>query len=228
MSWWIAVVSAFWLGVLTSISPCPLATNIAAISFIGRHLSSRRRVLLCGLYYTAGRTLTYVLLGILLAGGLLQVTGVSQFLQQYINYILGPAMIVLGMLLLGWIGGGASLHLAGDRVQKHVAEGGGIWAFVLGVLFALSFCPFAAALFFIGLIPLAIQNSSPLLLPALYGIGTALPVVLFAFLIMLSGELVGRAFNRLTVIEKYIRLTAGGVFILAGIYYSLTYIYEVL
>ena len=222
---WIAIGSAFWLGLLTAISPCPLATNIAAISFIGRQVGNRRAVLASGLLYTLGRALTYVVLGAILAGGLMAVSEASRFLQKYMNEILGPVMILLGMVLLGWIGSGLSMNLAGERVQERAAKGGMLWAGLLGILFALSFCPVSAGLFFAGLIPLSVQHGSRLLLPAVYGLGTALPVVFFAFLIVLSTEAVGKAFHRLTQIEKWVRWIAGVLFILAGLYYSLTHIY---
>jgi cytochrome c biogenesis protein CcdA len=156
---------------------------------------------------------------------LLAVSDTSRFLQKYMNEILGPVMILLGMVLLGWIGSGISLNLAGSGVQARAAKGGMVWAGLLGMLFALSFCPVSAGLFFAGLIPLALQNGSLLLLPAVYGLGTALPVVFFAFLIVLSTEAVGKAFHRLTQIEKWVRLVAGVLFVLAGVYYSLTHIY---
>lgn len=222
---WLAIGSAFWLGLLTAISPCPLATNIAAISFIGRQVGNRRAVLLSGLLYTLGRTLTYVALGAILASGLLAVSEASRFLQKYMNEILGPILILLGMILLGWIGSRLSMNLAGERVQERVAKGGMAWACLLGILFALSFCPVSAGLFFAGLIPLALQHGSRFLLPLVYGIGTALPVVVFAFLIVISTEAVGKAFHRLTQIEKWVRLIAGVLFVLAGLYYSLTHIY---
>lgn len=222
---WLAIGSAFWLGLLTAISPCPLATNIAAISFIGRQVGNRRSVLGAGLLYTLGRTLTYVALGAVLAGGLLAVDEASRFLQKYMNEILGPVLIVLGMVLLGWIGSGVSLNLAGQGVQAKAAKGGIVWAGLLGMLFALSFCPVSAGLFFAGLLPLSLKHGSRLLLPAVYGLGTALPVVFFAVLIAVSTEVVGKAFHRLTQIEKWVRLVAGALFILAGLYYTLTHIY---
>lgn len=224
---WLAIGSAFWLGVLTAISPCPLATNIAAISFIGRHVGNRRAVLGAGLLYTLGRTLAYVALGALLAGGLLAVDESSRFLQKYMNEILGPVMIVLGMVLLGWIGSGLSTNLAGERVQERAARGGVVWAGLLGVLFALSFCPVSAGLFFAGLLPLSLRHGSRLLLPAVYGVGTALPVAFFAVMVAFSTEAVGKAFHRLTQIEKWVRLAAGALFIFAGLYYTLTHIYGV-
>lgn len=225
---WLAVGSAFWLGILTAISPCPLTANIAAISFIGRQVGRRRAVVGSGLLYTLGRAAAYVALGFALTAGLLASDEVSRFLQRYLNEILGPVLIVLGMVLLGWIGGAMSLNLAGGGVQRRAARGGAGGSFLLGLILALSFCPVSAALFFGALIPLSIRESSPLLLPLVYGIGTALPVLAFALLIAFSAEYVGRWFDRLTAVERWVRRIAGALFILVGLYYCLAHIYGVL
>ena len=231
MTFWLVLGSAFWLGLLTSISPCPLATNVAAISFLSRGLGNVRRVLLSGLLYTVGRTAAYVLLGVVVlyllegsesAGGV-----VSRFLQKYLNMILGPVLILVGMLLLGLLGFSGSLNLAGEGMQRRAAKGGAIWALPLGVLFALSFCPVSAGLFFGGLIGLSAQHRSPVLLATLFGVGTAVPVIAFAFLMAFAGQYVGKAFNRLTQIERWVRVVTGVIFIGAGIYYTLTHIYGV-
>jgi len=224
---WFTLGSALWLGILTAISPCPLATNIAAISFIGRQSSNRKAVLLSGLCYTLGRTLTYVLLGAVITTGLLATAQISQFLQKYMNEILGPVLIVLGMVLFGWLGSTMSINLAGEGIQKRAEKGGLWWSVVLGVLFALSFCPVSAGLFFAGLIPLAAKQGSRLVLPILYGTGTALPVLVFAFLLAFTAASVGKAFNKLTAVERWVRVIAGALFILAGIYYCLTHVYGV-
>ena len=138
---WLAITTALWLGVLTSISPCPLASNIAAISFIGRRVGSTRHVLLSGLLYTIGRTAAYVALGMLVLAGLMASGEVARFLQRYLNQLLGPVLILVGMLLLGWFSFTASLTFAGAGVQERAGKGGAWWSIVLGVLFALSFCP---------------------------------------------------------------------------------------
>jgi cytochrome c biogenesis protein CcdA len=220
-----ALITAVWLGILTAISPCPLATNIAAISFISRRIDSKKYVLLSGVLYTFGRTLAYVILGIIITAGMMASSTISLFLQKYLNEALGPILILLGMVLLGWIGSRVSLSLAGNRVQEKAAEGGIWWALLIGILFAVSFCPVSAALFFGGLIPLSIKHSSSLLLPVVYGIGTALPVIIFAFIIAFAAAYVGHTFHKLTAIELWVRRITGTIFILAGIYYCLTYIY---
>ncbi len=224
---WIAITSALWLGILTSISPCPLATNIAAISFIGRKAGKKNHVLGSGFLYSIGRTFAYVVLGGIITAGFLGSAEVSRFLQKYMNEALGPIMIFLGLILLGWIGTGVSFSLGTEKLQKKAEKGNIFWALPIGSLFAISFCPVSAGLFFGGLLPLALKENSILILPTLYGIGTALPVVIFAFLMAFASAYVGKAFNKLTHIEVWIRIIAGAAFILAGIYYCLTHIYGI-
>jgi cytochrome c-type biogenesis protein len=223
MAW----VSALWLGLLTSISPCPLATNVAAMSFISRGIGSPRRVLLTGLVYTAGRTLAYTVLGMLMVASLLTAPGVSLILQRRMNQILGPALIVAGVLLLELIhlpsrGGGISRGLEG-RAERWGVWGGGL----LGMVFALSFCPTSAGLFFGSLIPLALKSGSSVILPSVYGIGTAIPVFAFAIALAIGANAVGRMFDVLSRFEVWARRITGAIFIAVGGYYSLTYIFEV-
>ncbi len=222
---WLAVGYALWLGIFTSISPCPLATNIAAISFISRKVGSLRAVLLSGLLYTLGRTAAYVGLGALLMAGLLA-SDISLFLQRYVSQLLGPALILVGMLLLGLLRSTASVSLVGEGLQARASKGGVGWAALLGILFALSFCPVSAGLFFGVLIPLSVTHQSTFVLPLLYGVGTAIPVLVFAVLIAFASNRLGSAFNRLTQIERWVRRTTGFLFVLAGLYYSLLHVYE--
>lgn len=224
---WFVIFSALWLGILTAISPCPLASNIAAISFIGRQMGNDRSVIFSGILYTIGRTFTYMVLGAGIVAGLMASGEVSRFLQQYLNEALGPILILLGMILLGMLGEKISFNIFANGIQKK-AEKNGIWfAMPLGVLFALSFCPVSAGLFFGALIPLSLKHSSLYILPLVYGIGTALPVIFFAFLIAFGGKYLGKVFNCLTKTEIWVRRITGILFILAGIYYCLSYIYGI-
>jgi len=222
------IFSVFWLGILTAISPCPLATNIAAISFIGRKSNHKIYVVISGLFYSLGRIVAYIMLGIFITAGILGTSSdVSIFLQKYMNEALGPILILLGLILLGWIGSGLSLNLAKDNLQDKAQKGGLFWAVSIGFIFALSFCPVSAGLFFGGLLPLALKYESYFLLPFFYGIGTALPVIIFAFLIAFASSYVGKAFYRLTQIEFWIRQSTGVTFNLVGVYYCLVHIYGV-
>jgi len=222
---WEALLSAFWLGILTAISPCPMTTNIAAISFIGRKAGQKEQVVSSGMLYSLGRVSAYALLGCLITAGLLSNAEIAQFLQKYMNQALGPILILLGLVLLGWLGAAVSLTPEASGLQKRVESGGVIWAVPIGFLFALSFCPVSAGLFFGGLIPLALAQQSSLTLPIIYGVGTAVPVIFFAFLMTFGTTYVGKAFNRLTQFESWLRTLAGTVFIFAGIYYCMIYIY---
>lgn len=233
MALWAALAAAFGFGLLTAVSPCPLATNIAAVSFLSRSAGQSRKVLLSGMSYTLGRTAVYVGLGVLIlwilqmpwaGGGGDASASVSRFLQKYGGMVLGPALIVAGLLLAGLVSLSSSLNLGGQGLQQRASAGGVKWAFVLGLLFALSFCPISATIFFGSMITLSTQNRSPVLLPTAFGVATALPVILFAFLIAFAGQYVGKTFNRMTQIDRWLRRATGIVFILAGIFYCLVHL----
>jgi len=218
--------TALWLGILTSISPCPLTTNIAAISFIGRGLGSSRKVFASGLLYTAGRVITYVLLGSAVVTSVLSIPDLSMFLQQYMNKLLGPILILVGMFLLELITLKSRGWGVASSLQRRAESTGVCGALLLGIIFSLSFCPVSAALFFGSLIPLAVKAESGLALPAIYGIGTGFPVFVFAIAIAFSAKSLGKLFNRLTQIEFWARRITGVVFILAGMYYCLRFIFR--
>lgn len=218
------VAAALWLGILTSISPCPLASNIAAVSYLGRQSGEARRVLWAGLAYSAGRALTYVVVGALVVASVLSMPGLSFFLQKRVNQVLGPLLLLIGAGVLGWIRVPLPSWSFGERFRESVAGRGVLGAFGLGVIFALSFCPVSAGLFFGGLIPLAMAGDSRLLLPALYGVGTALPVVAFALLIALGAQWAARAFRALTGFERGARIVTGVVFLCAGAWLVATHL----
>ncbi|MBF0105647.1 MAG: sulfite exporter TauE/SafE family protein [Deltaproteobacteria bacterium] len=214
----LAAGTAFWLGILTSISPCPLATNIAAISFVGRRVDSPSKVFWAGLLYTIGRACTYVVLGIMLVASLLTAPVLSQSLQKYMPYVLGPLLILVGLVLLNVIRINFASKGTAGRLQKHI-EWLGVWgALALGIIFALTFCPVSAALFFGSLLPLALQHKSHWILPLAYGIATGLPVLVFSFFIAFGARQIGSVFNKLTIFEKWARSITGVVFIIIGVY----------
>ncbi len=224
----LSMTSAFWLGILTSISPCPLATNIAAISYIGKRVQRPGIVLSTGLLYTLGRSFAYLALGVLIVSSVLSTPALARFLQQYMNKLLGPVLIITGLFLLEILKLSIPGFNMGTRMQT-IADKWGAWgAFPLGVVFALSFCPVSAALFFGSLIPLALSHHSSVLIPTVYGIGTSLPVFVFAILIAFGARRLGNVFNRITQIEKWARRITGVIFLLVGIYFSLMYIFHLI
>lgn len=221
------ILTAAWLGILTSISPCPLATNIAAVAFIGRRAGGGKAVAWSGVLYTAGRMLVYIGLAAVLVAGLLSVPELSMWLQQNMNKLLGPILILVGMFLLELISVPRPSGSVGAAMQTR-AERLGLWgALLLGVVFALSFCPVSAALFFGSLLPIAIEAESRLLIPAVYGAGTAVPVLVFAGILTFSASSLGKVFQRVQTVEKWLRWITGLLFILIGIYYCLRYIFGI-
>lgn len=218
--------TAIWLGFLTSISPCPLATNIAAISYIGKEVASPRRALLAGLMYAAGRTLTYVLLAAGIVASLLSIPELSDALQMNMHRLVGPVLIIAGIALLGVIPMPDLGTRLGESVEAKASAWGLAGAGLLGILFALSFCPVSAALFFGSLIPLAVTGGSAVSLPWLYGLGTAVPVVAFSILLAAGSKALSRVFATITRLEWWARRGTGVAFILTGVYYALRFVFE--
>ncbi len=220
----VGFISALWLGILTSISPCPLAANIAAISFLAKKITHPFFVLLSGVAYTLGRMAAYAVLGFVIINSILSAPQVAQFLQKYMAKALGPLLIITGLILLEVI----KIKLPGVSLsRKHhnkLVEAGALGAFLLGAIFALAFCPVSAALFFGSLIPLALNHKFKIVLPFIYGIGTGLPVLVFAVAIAAGVTSLNRWFGRLTRLEYYMRRITGIIFILAGVYYLYMYL----
>ena len=217
------MISALWFGILTSISPCPLATNIAATTFIGKQINTRYGSLLAGTAYTTGRALAYILVSFFIVAGLFSIPGLSMFLQQYMDKLLGPILIIAGLLILDII----PLRLPAiggtdSNFIKRLGNGSIMGAVFLGFIFALSFCPVSAALFFGSVIPLAIKFKSGIWLPLWFGIGTALPVIGFAFLLAFGARFASRFIKGLTFVERYLRFFTAVLFIVIGIYFSIT------
>ena len=219
---WLAIGSALWLGILTSISPCPLATNIAAVSFIGRDAGRAGRVLASGASYALGRVLAYVVLAALIVTSILSIPGVAWFLQTRMSQVLGPVLILIGVFVLGWVRIPLPATKAGEALRRRAAGAGVLGAGLLGMLFALSFCPISAGLYFGSLIPLSISARSPVVIPALFGLGTGLPVVVFAAMIALGARGIGQAFNLIARVERWARVLTGITILGIGVYFVLT------
>jgi len=224
-SWYLNVFSAFWLGILTSISPCPLATNVAAISFVARNLGSPHRVLWSGILYSVGRMIVYIAIAVLAVVSLLSLPEVSFFLESNMHKIIGPILIIVGIVLLDVLPISFSTSFLTNSVQVR-AEKWGVWgAGILGIVFALTFCPLSAALFFGSLIPLAVDGKSAVVMPLVYGLGTALPVFGFAIVMAFGMKSLGKFFDKLTQMEKWARKATAFVFIAAGLYLLLKSIF---
>lgn len=215
------VVTALVLGLMTAISPCPLATNITAVGFIGKDLENRNWVFYNGLIYTLGRAIAYTLLAfvIFLGADQFEVSGVF---QRYGMKIIGPLLIVIGLFMLGVLK--ISLPGGGKIAERFEKKGvTGYWdVLLLGMLFAMAFCPYSGVLYFGMLIPLTISSASGLYLPVVFAIATGIPVILFAWLIAYAVSGVGGLYQRLKTFEYWFRKVIAVLFILVGLYYIIT------
>jgi len=220
----IGFMSALWLGILTSISPCPLASNVAAVSFLSKKITRPALVFISGLAYTLGRMVSYAILGWIIISSLLSVPQTAQFLQKYMGKVLGPLLIVAGFILLEIVTIRLPGVLLSQKNHNRLAESGAPGAFLLGFIFALAFCPVSAALFFGSLIPLALKSKLGAMLPFVYGVGTGLPVLVFAVAIALGITSLNHWFNKITKLEYYMRKITGAIFVIAGLYYVGVYI----
>lgn len=221
----VPVITAFILGLLTAVSPCPLATNITAIGFIGKDIENRHRIFINGLLYTLGRILTYTVLGFILIPILRE--GASMFavqkaISKYGEILIAPLLIVIGIYMLDLIKLNIpKISVNGEYVKKRTK---GSWgALFLGIIFSLAFCPSSGIFFFGMLIPLSAAEAGGYLLPIVYAIATGLPVILVAWVLAYSVAGLGKFYNRIQVFEKWFRKIVAILFIAVGIYYAVMF-----
>lgn len=220
----IPLVAAFFLGLMTAISPCPLATNITAVAYVSRKLDKSRHTLLVGLLYAAGRAFAYAALASLIVYIGVNALQISSFIQVYGEKLLGPLLLVVGIIMLDLVK--INFSTGGTRLaslQAKLSDKGYIGAFLLGVVFALAFCPLSAVLFFGMLLPLALKTGDAVLLPSVFGIATGLPVVLFSVLFVKGVSKLSPTLEKVQKFEKGMRLVVGVMFILVGLYYIQLY-----
>jgi len=216
----IPILTAFLLGVLTSISPCPLAANITAIAYISKEIKTAKRTLLNGIFYTLGRGASYTILAALIYLGLSSFQ-ISSIFQGWGDKVLGPVLIIIGLIMFGVIK--INLGKGGEKTEKikvWLSQKGFIGSFLLGMFFALAFCPYSGILFFGALIPLVLKSTESLLLPPIFAFGTGLPVILFSFVIVFAVQKLSQIFKIMQKIEKIMRYSVATIFLLAGAYYT--------
>lgn len=212
-------LTAFILGIMTAISPCPLATNITAIGFISKDIENRKRIFYNGLWYTLGRAISYSSIGLILFFGASKFH-VAKFFQLNGEKFLGPLLIVIGLLMLDIIKiRFPGMMNLGGNMQKEGRKNNGWSAVLLGIVFALAFCPYSGVLYFGMLIPLTISSPSGLFLPLVFAVATGLPVIIVAWLLAFSISGIGAFYNKVKIFEKWFRRVVAIAFILAGFYY---------
>ena len=217
------IITALVLGLIMAISPCPLATNISAIGYISKDLSSKKRVFLNGIYYTLGRIISYTVLGIILIIILRQgssIFHIQKIMRTYGELFIGPLLILIGIFLSGII----NLRLPQSGrfaagIEKKAASGSAWGSILLGIVFALAFCPYSGVIYFGGLIPLAVSANSGYSLPVFFAIATGLPVIIFAWILAFSVSKVGSVYNKVKSFEFWFRRIISVLFIIIGLYF---------
>ncbi len=218
----IPLLASFFIGLMMAISPCPLATNITAIAYVSRRIENSRHTLLVGFLYTMGLMTTYVSIASLIVYAGLKTQGIALFLQEYGGQILGPLLVFIGLVMLELINLDFIRIPAGtEKIKKDLADRGYLGGYLLGVIFALAFCPFSAVLYFGMLIPLALKTGDALMVPAVFAFATGLPVIVFSFILVSGVSKLGSILNKLQTFEKWNRTVVALIFILAGTYYTL-------
>lgn len=217
----VPVVTAFLLGLLTAISPCPLATNIVAIGYICKDIKNRNHIFIRGLLYTVGRVLAYSVLGIILISILKEgssLFGVQKIIGRYGEMCIGPALLIIGLFML--FGNRVNLPSFGFNGNGEKMAKRGQWgALLLGILFALAFCPSSGVLYFGMLIPMSATVSTGYLLPIIFAIATALPVILVAWILAFSAQQISTVYGKIQTVQKLMNVMVGCLFIIVGIYY---------
>ena len=213
-----SIVAALMLGLMTAISPCPLATNISAIGFISRDIENSKRVFMSGLVYTLGRAITYTGLAVILYFGASQME-ISMIFQGWGEKLLGPILIIIGLFMLDVI----KIKFPGlSGLTEKIGERGkgSYWSsLLLGIVFALAFCPYSGVLYFMMLIPMTISSASGLFLPVVFAIATGIPVIIFAWFLAYAVGNVGKLYSRIKTFEIWFRRVVSVLFILVGLYY---------
>ena len=211
-------VTAFALGLMTAISPCPLATNITAVGFISKDIENRNRVFINGLLYTLGRAISYTVIPLVIFLGADQFK-FSGFFQQYGEKLLGPLLIIIGLMMLDII----KMNIPGVSRLTSKMEGKTRWgyfdAILLGMIFALAFCPYSGVLFFGMLVPITITSASGLYLPVVFAVATGIPVIVFAWVLAYAVSGIGNVYNKIKTFELWFRRVVAVLFIGVGIYY---------
>jgi cytochrome c-type biogenesis protein len=216
----IPLLASFFIGLMMAISPCPLATNITAIAYVSRRIENSSHTLLVGFLYTMGLMTTYISIASLIVYLGLKTPGISLPLQQYGGLLLGPLLVFMGLVMLEIIKlDHIKLPAAGEKLKKELAERGYLGGYLLGVIFALAFCPFSAVLYFGMLIPLALKTGDAIMVPAVFAFATGLPVIVFSFLLVSGVNKLGVILNKLQTVERWNRRIVAAVFVLVGIYY---------
>jgi len=217
------LVTVVFLGVIGAASPCQLTTNLSALAYASAQ-SARGRPFLLGVAYAAGKISVYTLVGALVILAGLRLEAVSIPVVQVARKGLGPLMVLIGIGMVGLIrlkttvGQGVAARLRGRFTRQGLAG-----AYLLGVAFSFAFCPTLFWLFFGLTLPLALGSSAGWTFPALFALGSSLPLLAVTGVVAAGFDALEAVMGRLRCIDRLLRVGAGVILVVAGVHDTLVY-----
>ena len=215
-------LSALVLGLLTIIDPCTLFTSIAAIGYIDKQVSNKRRVIVSGTMFVTGKILAYCLLSIPFLMGA-HIDGIQHLLEHYGEPVMALFILFCGVFML--VSG--HLHHHHDHgffrfIDSHDDRLSWLWALLMGVFFAVAFCPHRL-IYFLTMIDISISQPAAWnwLLPLVFSLGTGLPVMIVALILSYGATSIGNLTASLTKFERWFRYSCAVLFIIAGLYLTI-------
>ncbi len=220
----IAFLAALFFGFAGSVAPCQLTANLGSITYFGNKYMQEKLAGLEFLLYLLGKIMVFSFFGVLfwLFGNNISIDSIPVFV--YTRKLVGPLLIVMGLFFLGIIKLRGSFGFRISAVVKKMAErsGGKSGAFLFGVAFSLGFCPTMVLLFFGMVMPLALQSSYGVILPSVFALGTAFPLLVF-FAIVIGFGLDRTILKKVKQWGRIIYKVSGAFLIILGISDTVTY-----
>ncbi|MCK9160257.1 MAG: aromatic aminobenezylarsenical efflux permease ArsG family transporter [Bacteroidaceae bacterium] len=220
----IPIVTAFLLGILTAVSPCPLATNITSIGYISKHIENRSKIFWSGVLYALGRVTSYTILGAIIISILREgssMFAIQKVISNYGEMFIAPALILIGLFML--FGDKLNLPRFGFTQTQKAGKLKGLWgSFCIGMLFAMAFCPTSGMFYFGMLMPMSAAQTGGYFLPVVFAIATSLPVIIVGWILAYSVSKIGKFYNHVQVFQKWFSRLIAFLFIVVGIYYAIT------
>jgi cytochrome c-type biogenesis protein len=215
------LIGAFLLGLLGALAPCQLSTGAAAAAWFGKDSSQGLAWSKVSCFFV-GKVIVYVgfaFVALVLFKGEMNAPAL---LFTTVRKLISPAMIVMGLFLLGLIRLPAPNVTMAKLYRWAETRGGYVGAFALGMAFSLAFCPTMFWLFFGLMLPSALDSGLGALFPLAFALGTSLPLLL-VLLLLDRGKKKGELLSTMRRGGRWLNLGAGALLVLIGLYDTAIY-----